>query len=153
MTEGVRIRPARRDEGPTLSALAMRSKAHWGYDAAFMAACRAELTITAARTERSAIAELDGALAGFVTLDGGPPEGEIGMMFVAPEAMGRGIGRLLFTHAADTARAAGCTSLLIDADPHAEGFYRAMGGVRIGEMPSESIAGRMLPLLRLDLHP
>ena len=43
------IRPARSGEAKALSDLALRSKAHWGYDAAFMAACRAELTVTPAQ--------------------------------------------------------------------------------------------------------
>jgi hypothetical protein len=37
------IRPAQADEVEALTALALRSKAHWGYDDAFMEACRAEL--------------------------------------------------------------------------------------------------------------
>jgi hypothetical protein len=41
----VRIRPARPDEAGAISALALRSKGHWGYDAAFLAACRENLTI------------------------------------------------------------------------------------------------------------
>ncbi|MEE8545291.1 MAG: hypothetical protein V3T29_05715 [Alphaproteobacteria bacterium] len=43
------IRPARPGEAAALTDLALRSKAHWGYDAAFMAACRAELTVTPAQ--------------------------------------------------------------------------------------------------------
>ena len=39
------IRPASAGEAAALSALALRSKAHWGYDAAFLDACRAELTL------------------------------------------------------------------------------------------------------------
>ena len=35
------------DEADCLTALCMRSKAHWGYDAAFMHACREELRMTA----------------------------------------------------------------------------------------------------------
>jgi hypothetical protein len=41
--------------------------------------------------------------------------------------------------------------LLIDADPFAESFYLALGCERIGEAPSGSIPGRMLPRLRLFL--
>jgi hypothetical protein len=37
----MRIRPARPDEATDLSALAMRSKAYWGYDDDFLRACRA----------------------------------------------------------------------------------------------------------------
>ena len=46
MDEAITVRPARADEAGTLTELAMRAKASWGYDAAFMAACREELTLT-----------------------------------------------------------------------------------------------------------
>ena len=39
------IRRARPDEAALLSALALRSKAYWGYDTAFIEACVAALTI------------------------------------------------------------------------------------------------------------
>jgi hypothetical protein len=44
-THGVLIRPARPDECELLSELALRSKGCWGYDAEFLEACRAELTL------------------------------------------------------------------------------------------------------------
>jgi hypothetical protein len=77
-TDG-QIRPARAGEADALTALALRSKAHWGYDAAFMEVVRPILTI----------------------------EGE----------------------------------------PNAEGFYRAIGAVRVGERRSPS--GRTLALLEV----
>jgi hypothetical protein len=39
------IRRALPGEAASLSALALRSKALWGYDAAFIEACRASLTV------------------------------------------------------------------------------------------------------------
>ncbi|HEY6741630.1 MAG TPA: hypothetical protein VI110_04665, partial [Lapillicoccus sp.] len=39
------IADGRADEAGTLSDLALRSKAHWGYGAAFLEACRDELTL------------------------------------------------------------------------------------------------------------
>jgi len=41
--------------------------------------------------------------------------------------------------------------MIIQGDPNAEGFYRAMGAERIGEQESHSIPGRMLPLFSLSL--
>ncbi|WP_067619878.1 hypothetical protein [Alicyclobacillus acidiphilus] len=38
--------------------------------------------------------------------------------------------------------------LTIRPDPNAEPFYLAMGAQRVGEVPSGSIPGRMLPLLQ-----
>jgi hypothetical protein len=40
-----------------------------------------------------------------------------------------------------------------DAEPYAEGFYRAMGGVEIGRTPSAAEEGRTLPRMRLVLSP
>lgn len=89
------VRPARRSEAGELTELALASKAHWGYDEAFLAACRDELTLHPADIDRrrTTVAEQDGRVLGFTTLEGAPPEGALGMMFVAPDALGRGIGR------------------------------------------------------------
>jgi GNAT superfamily N-acetyltransferase len=145
----IELRDARPDEAPALSALAQRSKAHWGYSEEFLEACRAELTFTAAGLagRRAVVAESAGRMLGFYTLDGDPPEGELGNLWVDPAHIGTGVGRRLWAHAVDTARATGFRTLRIDADPHAEGFYLAMGAQRIGAVPSGSVPGRELPLL------
>ncbi|MET8702360.1 GNAT family N-acetyltransferase [Kitasatospora sp. NPDC058032] len=147
------IRPARPSEAAALSALALRSKAHWGYDAEFIEACRAELTLDPQRIgpDRTAVAEDDGRVLGFVTLTGAPPKGELGMIFVEPDAIGRGIGRRLMDHLRAEATALGFDRITVEADPHAEPFYLAMGAVRTGTAPSGSIPGRELPLLTLHL--
>ncbi|GIH74728.1 GNAT family N-acetyltransferase [Planobispora longispora] len=147
------IRAARADEAELLSELAIRSKAHWGYDEAFMAACRDELVIRASEIggRRATVAEHDGRVLGFATLEGDPPEGDLGMLFVEPGAIGRGVGRRLFEHVTTTAAALGFARLTIDADPNAEPFYLAMGAARIGVTPSESVPGRMLPLLAITI--
>ncbi|MET8685170.1 GNAT family N-acetyltransferase [Streptomyces sp. NPDC004732] len=142
----ISIRPARPGEASLLSDLALRSKGHWGYDAEFLESCRDELTLRDAELagRRTAVAERDGRVVGFATLEGAPPQGVLGMMFVDPCAIGEGIGRLLFTHAVETAEALGFTQFTIDADPNAEPFYEAMGGVTISRVPSGSIPGRTL---------
>jgi GNAT superfamily N-acetyltransferase len=149
----VLVRSARADEAELLSKLAFRSKAHWGYDKTFMAACRAELTLSASQVEsrRTMVADQDGRVLGFVTVEGGPPEGELGMLFVDLDAIGQGIGRLLFEHAVAAARGLGFARLVIESDPHAEPFYLALGAIRIGMTPSGSIPGRGLPLLAVTV--
>lgn len=149
----MRIRAGEAAEAAALTELALRSKGHWGYDAEFLAACREELTVRPAdvAARRTAVAEEDGRILGFTTLDGEPPKGALGMMFVEPDTIGRGVGRRLFAHTMDEARRLGFTRLTIDADPNAEPFYRAMGAVRIGATPSGSIPGRELPLLEVAL--
>ena len=147
------LRRATGSDAAALSALALRSKAVWGYDAAFMAACRAELTITAAAiAERPTwVLEDQGALVGFYQLRIEGRMAEVAQIFIAPGSLQGGLGRRLWAHLEAAARAAGCTRLEVDSDPHAEGFYRAMGMIRHGEAPSGSIPGRMLPHLRKTL--
>ena len=149
----ITLRAARPDEAELLTELALHSKGYWNYDAAFLDACRDELTLAAPDVEkrRTTVAESDDRVLGFTTLEGEPPGGVLGMMFVAPEAIGRGLGRALFAHTAANARKLGFTELSIDSDPGAEPFYKAMGAERTGSAPSGSIPGRTLPQLTLTL--
>jgi GNAT superfamily N-acetyltransferase len=141
----VLLRPARADEAGPLTELALASKGHWGYDAEFLAACRDELTVTP--EHGAVVAERDGRVAGFYVLTGEPPELDLAMMFVDPGQIGSGVGRALWEHAAEAAARAGAERVTIDAEPHAEAFYLAMGAERVGEVASGSIPGRVLPRL------
>jgi GNAT superfamily N-acetyltransferase len=154
VTAAVRVLDGRPEDAAALSALALRSKGHWGYDDAFLEACRAELTLTAdqaagARVVRGA----DGAVCGFHLLAPGPDgrrrRGELLMLFVDPPAIGTGVGRALLDDALRYAARRGWSSLRIESDPDAEGFYLAHGARRVGTVPSGSVAGRELPLLDL----
>jgi GNAT superfamily N-acetyltransferase len=162
-TRAARLRPARAEEAGPLTELALRSKARWGYEQSFLDACRAELTLRPEEIEarRVVVAESAGAWAGtswstvravgFYSLDGQPPAGEIGNLWIEPDATGHGVGRALWRHAIQAARDAGFTTLRIEADPHAERFYRAMGARPVGVAPSGSVPGRTLPVLEFHV--
>src|SRR5690349_14888989 len=89
-----RIRAARPDEADDLTAVAIRSKAYWGYDAAFMASCVPALTISPERiaTGRFFIVEEDERLVGFAGLRTEGAEAELTDLFLEPWAIGRGYG-------------------------------------------------------------
>ncbi len=147
------FRPARPDEAATLTALTLRSKAHWGYDADFMAACTAELTVHPAALEQpTMVVELAGLILGWGRL--APIDAatvELTDLFVAPEAIGHGYGRALLQHLRTIAVERGFRRMLVESDPYAADFYRAQGGRDIGTTPSGSIPGRELPLLEFAL--
>ncbi len=147
------VRPARPDEADAITGLAVRSKAHWGYDAAFLEACLPELTWTPEQVAQQDVLvwEEDGRLLGTTARGGTAPDGGLWAVFVAPEAHGRGIGRALAEALLASSAGAGFRTLTIAADPNAEGFYVALGATRIGEVPSDLLPGRVLPLLRFDL--
>jgi len=89
------IRPALAEELDALSALCLASKSHWGYDAAFLEACRAELTIREADLARwpTAVMEAEGRPVGLVQIAVEGRGAELMKLFVAPGCMGAGIGR------------------------------------------------------------
>jgi GNAT superfamily N-acetyltransferase len=151
---GPTIRPARAEEAAALTALTLRSKAHWGYSAEQMAVFRDELTFTpAAVVERRAqVLEEHGVVVAMYTLVGAGAELELEHLFVDPTRLRRGHGKRLFEHACDLARAAGAQALAIKSDPHAAGFYRALGAADAGEILS-SIPGRHIPTFRFTLRP
>ena len=147
------IRRALPREAANLSALALRSKALWGYNAAFMEACRAPLTVDPAAIEKCPFYILDegGTITGFYGLSGQPPRGEIEFLFVEPKCARSGRGQRLARHFLALARSLGFEEMDVSADPSAEGFYVAMGAVRIAEVPSDAIPNRLIPRLRFSL--
>ena len=149
----IALRHAKPEDAACLTELALASKAHWGYDAAFMAACREELTVRESDIAQRdvVVAELDGRVLGYGYLM--PREEgdiEIWHLFVAPDGMGRGVGRRVTDALIAQAQAAGEDRLWVEADPNALGFYQACGFVLVGEAPSASIGGRSLPLLVME---
>lgn len=157
MTRHVKIRVARAAEAARLSELALLSKAHWGYDVAFIESCRDELTVEASRLDDAGtlcfVAEGRGEPLGFYTLERlSDDDCELEALFVEPDSIGTGVGRALMQHAIDRAQALGFSRMLIQGDPHASGFYAAAGGRQIGTRESGSIAGRFLPLFEIVLR-
>jgi GNAT superfamily N-acetyltransferase len=153
--EMTNIRHARPEEAETISELAVHSKGHWGYDAAFLESCREDLALSPQDIATSTVYVLEGrdGIAGYYRLM--PLEkgaADLDALFVDPSAIGHGVGRRLWEHAIATASALGFTALDIQSDPHAEGFYLAMGAHRIGESESTVTPGRMLPQLRFALE-
>ncbi|KRF13929.1 GCN5 family acetyltransferase [Nocardioides sp. Soil797] len=153
MTGELRVVAPRAEAAADISALALRSKAHWGYDEVFLEACRDELTFTAADCTSGDlfVGMLDSSLVGFVAVRGDGPGGELSALFVDPPWIGRGVGSRLLEHALGLAHGRGLVRLVLDADPGAEAFYLHHGARRIGESPSGSIPGRLLPRLEFRL--
>jgi GNAT superfamily N-acetyltransferase len=147
------FRPARAGEAQHLSDLALRSKGHWGYSQEFLDSCRAELTYSpqACASGSVVVAERSHLVLGFYRLIAHVPVSTLESLFVDPGAIGTGVGSALLEHALSAAEALGVEAVKLEADPNAEPFYARYGAVRTGEVPSASIPGRSLPLMRFDL--
>jgi GNAT superfamily N-acetyltransferase len=148
------IRAAQVGEATMLTALCVRSKAHWGYDAEFMRLSAASLRVKSADIALGRV---------LVAVDGKDraigvasviPDGEsadLDLFFVDPPFMGRGVGRVLFEAAVRIAQALDARTLTILADPNAAPFYERVGARFLRNAPSDAIPGRSLPLYEYDL--
>jgi len=152
------VRDAVAGDLAVINEIAFQSKAYWKYPDNMMARFREELswsTVESTETSHFGVAaESQGDTpVGFycVARKLGQAEGELEALFVRPDYIGKGLGRMLMQQVCQIAERWNLHSLLIQSDPNAEGFYLAMGAVNIGSRPSVSIATRQLPLLRLEL--
>ena len=120
-----------------------------------MESCRAELTVDSKQMMNDqyeyVVAEDRKTIVGFYALEAVSSEVfELEAMFVDPEYVGRGVGRVLIEHAVRHVAEKGGQTLLVQSDPNASKFYAAAGAVQIGTRESESIPGRFLPLFKID---
>lgn len=147
-----KIRQAKSFEANLLTELALRSKAHWDYDAQFIEDCRADLTITEEDITSLPFYVLtdEENIAGFYSLAPWDGDVELVHLFIEPTFIGKGAGKNLFNHAVDTAKQFGYKKMLIKSDPFAESFYQAMGAIRIGVIASSVREGRELPLMEFS---
>jgi GNAT superfamily N-acetyltransferase len=134
------VRGAKPDEQRDLTRLCVRATLHAGYDEAFIDRTMPALTITVpllvgnfVQVAQDGSNEVVGvvcvtptALLGIALLQG---------LFVDPQHWQRGIGRTLFGAAVAHAKGTKASALMIYAEPSAEGFYKRMGAIRIGEVP------------------
>jgi len=143
----VRAKP---EDAEALTQIAHAAKRHWDYPERWIEAWRDILTMRpefiAANVAYCAFEE--GRAVGFYVLTTEPDGLHLDHLWILPTAMRRGIGRALFEHAVDQARAAGFDLIRIEPDPNAEPFYQRMGAKRVGASLSE-VEGekRELPLM------
>jgi ribosomal protein S18 acetylase RimI-like enzyme len=144
------IRDARPDEALSLEALQRRSSDVWEEYRAQLAAnpdaIEPPQRAIADGRVRVAVDAL-GRLLGFsvvLPIRGG--RCELDDLFVEPDSMGRGVGRLLVTDVAERAAAAGASHVEVIANPNALGFYERLGfeitgqaSTRFGDAPRMSL--------------
>jgi GNAT superfamily N-acetyltransferase len=145
MTE-MRLRPASPRDDRRLRAVAEESKSHWGYEPERVREWAAGLDLS----REIWVAERDGELVAWAAVLA-PEEGvcELDDLWVAPDAIGSGIGTALFRHAQARARELGAHALRWEAEPNAVGFYERMGAAAVGTATSSW--GRTLPVMRVEL--
>jgi GNAT superfamily N-acetyltransferase len=148
------LRPARRDECAALDDICYRSKAHWGYDAGFMASVRDQIRVDPEAVAAGRVwvtADSSDRPCGVVQVDLlDDTVADLTLLFIDPDHMRSGLGRALYAKALDLAASLGAHHLVIDSDPQAAAFYASMGAIRTGAEPT-GYQGRLLPKFRVAL--
>lgn len=134
-----------------LTALALRSKAYWGYDEAFIKASEPYLTLTPYDLQYCYMLTQSQHLIGFYCLEDNGESADVSFFFIDPAFIHQGYGRRLWQHMQTFASNLGFSSLTIESDPHAQAFYERMGATQEGKLESEVLRGRFLPVLRFLL--
>lgn len=138
-------------DAPQLKELAMVSKAHWGYSAEWMARWANWVDVSPAFLEKYEVYKLieAGQMLGWCALLLNGERAHLEDLWIRPDRIGTGLGRILFEFAVQRARAGGATRLDLEADPNAVGFYEHMGMVTTGQHKTEM--DRTIPTMALSL--
>jgi GNAT superfamily N-acetyltransferase len=134
------VRDATVDEQRELTRLCVRATMQSGYDQAFIDRVMPGLTMTVPLIAGGCVQVAQrgaGEVVGVVTVTTTTLQG-IALLYgiyVDPAHWKRGVGRVLFGSAATRAKSLRAGALMIYAEPSAEGFYKRMGAIRIGEGP------------------
>jgi GNAT superfamily N-acetyltransferase len=140
MAELYSIRGGKPEEQRSLTRLCVRATMHAGYDDAFIDRVMPALTVTLPLITAGCVRvaeDQSGAVVGVVVVATTVMQG-IALLYgiyVDPPSWKRGVGRVLFEAAVARAKELKAGALMIYAEPSAEGFYKRMGAIRIGEGP------------------
>lgn len=126
------FRRARAEERQILDEMTLAGARHWGHDErhpeAYAGLVRLVADADGPEHHPVFVLEREGAVVAFYELRDRGDHVELLRMFMRTDAIGSGLGRLLWEHAVHEATAMG-DRMLIMADPDAIGFYEAMGAM------------------------
>lgn len=135
-----------------LSEIAKSSKNFWNYPVEWMQFWDEELTITENYIKTNEVFHLenDGEIIGFYSYFPEDDKVRLDCMFVKPEWIGKGAGKILMNDFLKRSLATGYNDVILEADPNAEDFYKKWGFKTVSQKPSE-IKGRTLPVMTKKL--
>lgn len=143
-----------REDAQTLTELALKSKAHWGYSEEQIESWKEDLTVTEEMFDKWTVFKYmeDTEIAGFciLNLNEDSPKAILEFLFVLPKYIGKRIGGRLLRHAVYVASSQHRKVMNLEADPYAEPFYTKHGFQIIGKVKS-SIPNRFLPVMQKEL--
>lgn len=143
-TDEIAIVPAREASLEDVNHLIARSKAYWDWPEEYLSRAIPlhKITFSYLRSNRCfEVVTKSGDLVAFLSLTDDGVKVVIDNLWVAPEHIGRGIGRAAVHFVFELARACGWRQLWVLPDPPAEGFYKAIGFSDTGERVPSRVSG------------
>lgn len=141
---------ASRNDLDKINLLMRRSKAYWGYEAAFMDKFIQLFQVTTNYLEQNTVKlfyELDKSqcdnLVGFYSLSLSEKDDyELDNFFIDPDCIGKGFGKEMWGILIEDLKLSGVNRFTLWSDPGAEAFYKKMGCTKIGVKKSPMMPDR-----------
>jgi len=145
----VNIRRAKVDEYETLTDIAIKSEAYWGYDSDYMDKFKSIYNVSEEfiRSNPTVLIEEDNSIIGFYGLICKDNETSLEYFFIEPKYIGKGYGKLLWNYLVNDCKNLGIKDFDIVTSPQAKEFYVKMGAIPCGEVESLLKKGRIIPQL------
>ena len=146
----MKFRKATISDISTLNKISLASKKYWGYSEDWIEHWIDDLTLTERdlSVQEVVVLDLQLKIIGFcATMDQGAYY-EVMHLWILPEFIGKGYGKMLLKKALSTLGVAD-KPIEVTADPYAELFYKKQGFKTISKVESYP-KGRFLPLMKMD---
>lgn len=149
----MKIERAVPEDHTLLTVITKKSKAFWGYDEQQMEKWNDLLTITSDYILKNETYKLvlENEIIGYYSLlEIDPQTLKIDNLFISPKFIGKGLGKKLMADIFEKAKLNSYTSVILDSDPNAEGFYSHHGFIKIDQIKT-SVKNRFLPVMKKTL--
>ncbi|OXA81629.1 Ribosomal protein S18 acetylase RimI [Flavobacterium aquidurense] len=138
-----------------LTDITKKSKAYWGYSDEQIENWSQFLTVTSVYIEANAVYKLtlENKIVGYYSFLFEDEETvKLDNLFVLPEYIGKGFGKILMRHFLSEVDKTSITKIVLNSEPNAEQFYAKLGFVKTGQIET-SIKDRYMPIMQLELKP
>ncbi|QOG00950.1 GNAT family N-acetyltransferase [Flavobacterium sp. MDT1-60] len=135
-----------------LTQITRKSKAFWGYSEEQIEIWSEFLTITSSYIDANPVYKLsvEDQIVGYYSFFNQDEKTiKLDNLFVLPEYIGKGLGRLLMEHFLFNIKT-NANTITLNSEPNAEPFYSKLGFVKVGEIET-SIKDRYMPIMELTI--
>lgn len=148
-----KFRKAKIIDSVSLTKLAIQSEAYWDYDDIFIEKFAELYNVSEEYIASNPVYILynENDMIGFYGMLLSEEETALEYLYVAPEFIGNGYGKILWNHMINICLEKGIKEFHLVTSPQAKDFYIKLGARYIGEVESLVIKNRMIPKLQYNI--